>query len=147
MKNNKLLLIGGALIIVLAVGGLIVINNKSTTQTATPAVVEQSIPSIASKDIGLTLKQGIDSQRVVMGVSKTNGIQAIDYQLSWTSKGDIPRGAIGKLDFVEGKPASKELYLGTCSDVCHPDSDVSNIKLIVKVTKTDGKIYQAETSL
>lgn len=147
MKNNRLVLIGGALVIVLLVGGLIVLNNKSTPQTTTPVVQEQSIPSIAVKDIGLTLKQGRDSQRVVMEVTNTSDIESLDYQLSYTAKGNIPRGAIGHVDVESGQKVSHEMYLGTCSDVCHPDSDISNIKLIVKVTKTDGKVYQAEASL
>lgn len=147
MKNNKLLFVGGAVAIVLLVGGLVVLNNKSTSQTTTPSVVEQSVPSIDSKDIGLTLKPGIDSQRVVMGVANTDDIASLDYELSYTAKGDIPRGAIGHVDVKSGQKVSHEMYLGTCSDVCHPDSDISNIKLIVKITKTDGKVYQAEASL
>jgi len=36
------------------------------------------------------------------------------------------------------------MIFGTCSDVCHYDSGVTDIDLIVKITKTDGKIYQVE---
>ncbi|MEK7060949.1 MAG: hypothetical protein AAB931_00330, partial [Patescibacteria group bacterium] len=144
---NKLLLVGGALAIVLLVGGLVLLNNKSTPQETTTAVQEELAPPISAEDIGLTLKQGKDSQRVIMEVTKTHDIESLDYELSYTAKGNIPRGAIGRVDVIAGKKVSQEMYLGTCSDVCHPDSDISNIKLIVKVTKTDGKVYQAEASL
>ncbi len=39
------------------------------------------------------------------------------------------------------------MIFGTCSDVCHYDKDVTDVKLIVKVTKMDGKVYQAETGI
>ena len=146
MKNKKLLLAAGGLIIVLLVGGL-VLNNKPTTPTATPSVQEQSIPSISAKDIGLTLDPGYDKQRVVMTVTKTDDLAVLNYELSYTSKGGIPRGAIGTIPIKNsGKAVVQEIPLGTCSDVCHYDKDVSNIKLVLKVTKTDGKVYQAETT-
>ena len=72
----------------------------------------------------------------------------IDYELSYMSKGDIPRGAIGNIAIKQpGKLVKQEIPLGTCSDVCHYDQDVSNIKLILKVTKTDGTTSQVEKSL
>ena len=91
---------------------------------------------------------GSDGKRVILQITKTEGINSLDYQLSYNSKGDIPRGAIGQIDVkAKGKPVKKDITLGTCSDVCHYDENVSGIKLILKVTKTDGKIYQAEASL
>lgn len=144
VKNNKSLLIGGGILIVLLIGGLVLFTNKSTPAT-TSTIQEQSVPEISADEIGLTLKPGSDKQRVVMSVSKTSDISSLDYELSYTAKGDLPRGAIGQLDVKSGKKTA-EIYLGTCSDVCHPDLDVTNIKLIVKVTKTDGKVYQAEAT-
>lgn len=146
MKNNKLLLIGGIIAIVLLVGGLVLFTNKSTPEETTPTVVEESIPSISAEDIGLSLTPGKDKQRVIMTVAKTDGIESLDYELSYTAQGDLPRGAIGRIDVKGKKSITQEIYLGTCSDVCHPDSEVTNIKIIVKVTKTDGKVYQAEAS-
>ncbi|PIZ98072.1 MAG: hypothetical protein COX78_03885, partial [Candidatus Levybacteria bacterium CG_4_10_14_0_2_um_filter_35_8] len=58
------------------------------------------------------------------------------------------RGAIGHVDIKEpGQSVNQEIVLGTCSDVCHYDQDVKSVKLVVKVTKTDGKVFQAEEKL
>lgn len=148
MQNKKLIILG-VLIVGVLVGGLIIFSNRSSGPTTPSTTKESTIQEIPASSIGLTLKPGSDNQRVVLAIAKTDGMQAIDYELDYTAKKDIPRGIIGKLDFVEGKSASKDLYLGTCSDVCHPDSDVKDIKIIVKVTKKDGTIYQsvATTSL
>lgn len=145
MKNNKLLLVGGVAIIVLLVGALVFFSNRSTTST-TPTVTEESIPEISAEDIGLSLTPGKDRQRVIMAVAKTDGIESLDYELSYIAEGDLPRGAIGHIDVKGKKSISHEIYLGTCSDVCHPDSDVTDIKLILKITKTDGKVYQAQAA-
>lgn len=146
VKNNKLLLIGGVVLIVLLVGGLVLFSNKSATSSTAPTATQESVPTISADSIGLTLKPGSDSHRVVMDVSKTSDIQALDYELSYIAKGNIPRGALGHIDVKSGQKVHQEMYLGTCSDVCHPDSGVTGIKIIVKVTKTDGKIYQSEAS-
>ena len=89
---------------------------------------------------------GSDGKRIIMEITETEDLTSIEYQLSYTSKGDIPRGVIGTAE-VKGSTIRKEIILGTCSDVCHYDQDVSDIKLILKITKTDGKIYQVEKSL
>ncbi|OGH39303.1 MAG: hypothetical protein A3B44_02370 [Candidatus Levybacteria bacterium RIFCSPLOWO2_01_FULL_38_21] len=146
MKNSKNLIIVGAIILVILVSGIFVlVSKKSTKPTPSPAQSEE-ILALSPDDIGLTLEMGSDGKRVIMEVAKIGDLTSIDYQLSYTSKGDIPRGVIGALD-VKGKTIKKEIILGTCSDVCHYDQNVSNIKIILKVTKTDGKIYQVEKSL
>lgn len=142
---NKNLLIGGAVLLILLIGGyFLFFAGKSTTQNTSSTVTEQTIPTISADEIGLSLKPGFDGHRVIMTVTKTDGISSLDYELSYNAKGNIPRGAIGHVDVKKGQKVSQEIYLGTCSDVCHPDSDVSNIKIVVKVNKSDGKVFQAE---
>ncbi len=142
---NKKYLIAGAVLLVLVGSYFLFFANKSSNQT-TPTIAEQNIPTISADSIGLTLKPGSDGKRVIMTVTKTDDINSLDYELSYTSKGDIPRGVIGHVDIKKGQTATADIYLGTCSNVCHPDSDIKNIKLVVKVNKSDGKVYQAETT-
>ncbi len=148
MKNNKNILIGlVALVVVLIVGGVYLVTKKSATL---PVAVrdEMAIATIKPEEIGLTLTMGVDGKRVVMKITKADGISSLDYELSYTSVGDIPRGAIGHVAIkTAGQVVSQEIVLGTCSDTCHYDKDVRDIKLIVKVTKTDGKVYQVEQTL
>lgn len=146
MDRKKLALIGGGALIVLLGSYFLFFAGKSSNQNTTPAVVEQTIPTISAEEIGLSLKPGSDGHRVIMAVTKTSDISSLDYELSYTTKGNIPRGAIGHIDVKNGEKVSQEIYLGTCSDVCHPDSDVTNIKVVVKVNKTDGKVFQAQAS-
>src|SRR3990167_6989383 len=146
MKNNRNLIIVGVIVFILLVGGGVFLATKKSSNPAIPAVQSEEILTLSPLDIGLSLTMGNDGKRVIMEITKTEGLTSIEYQLSYTSKGDIPRGVIGTAE-VKGNIIKKEIILGTCSDVCHYDQDVSNIKVILKVTKTDGKIYKVEKSL
>src|SRR5216684_3856087 len=116
--NRKLIIGIVAVILLIAAGGYFLFFNKSNTPTTTSSQ-EQSIPLISAKDIGLTLTPGADRQRVTLTVTNTQDIASIDYELSYLSKNDVPRGALGHLDVkTPGQPVKTSIYLGTCSDVC-----------------------------
>lgn len=146
MKNNKNLIIAGVIVLLLLVGGGIFLAAKKSPKPAISVQQSEEILTLSPDDIGLSLTKGKDENRIIMRVNKVGGIRAIEYQLSYKSAGDIPRGVIGNAE-ATGKPIEKEIYMGTCSDVCHPDKEISDIKIILKVTKTDGKVYQVEKSL
>ncbi|MBI2613623.1 MAG: hypothetical protein HYW62_02530 [Candidatus Levybacteria bacterium] len=149
MKNKNLIifLIVGA--VVLVGGGFLVLSgNKKAEPVVDQAPLEDQISIIKPEDIGLTLTASSDNRKVILEVKKTEGLAGLDYELSYTSKGDIPRGVIGHIDVRQpGQLVKQEITLGTCSDVCHYDEDVSDIKVILKVAKADGTVSQVEKSL
>lgn len=149
MKNKNLILaIAIGLIVLLGVGGFLIFGKKTSSDVAqqTP-VEEETIVTMKPEEIGLTLEAANDNKKVIFEVAKTEGIVSLDYELSYVSKGDIPRGAMGHIEVKEGKTVSQEVTLGTCSDVCHYDEGVSDVKLVLKVTKADGSTAQVEKSL
>lgn len=148
IMQNKKLLIGIAVVVlaILVVGGFYVLSSKKSSNSTQQDSQEEQVLTLKPEDIGLELSLSDDSKKVTMEVTKVDGIISLEYQLLYNSKGDVPRGVIGTLD-IKGDTIKKEIVLGTCSDVCHYDEDVSNIKIIVKVVKTDGKTYQVEKSL
>lgn len=148
MQKNKLLLIGGiVLVLILFGGGLYFLSAKKTTKEApVQEVKEEVIPTIEPSDIGLTLTPRADKNAIILEITKTEDLSGVDYELSYTAKGDIPRGAIGHIDIKDSK-AKREILFGTCSDTCHYDEDVSNVKVVVKVTKKDGKVVQTQQAV
>ena len=149
MKNKNLVIFLVIGLIVLVGGFLVLSSNKKPAPVQVDQTpLEEKIMIIKPEDIGLTLTASDDNRKIIFEVSNTESITGLDYELSYTSKGDIPRGIIGHIDVKQaGKPVKQEITLGTCSDVCHYDQDVSNIKLILKVTKTDGAVSQVSKSL
>lgn len=149
MKNKNLIIIIIALV-VLVTGGFLILSSGKKAAPAPIALApsEEVVLTIKPEEIGLLLTASPDNKKVILQVANTTGISGLDYELSYTSKGDIPRGVIGHIDIkVVGKPVTQDITLGTCSDVCHYDQDVSDIKLILKVAKTDGTAAQVEKSL
>lgn len=148
--RNKNLIVGLVGVAVVVIVGILVLSSdkKAEPVQVEQTPVEEQVSTIKPEDIGLSLTASSDGRKVILEVKKTEGLAGLDYELSYTSKGDIPRGVIGHIGIPEeGKSVRQEITLGTCSDVCHYDEDVSDIKLILKVTKTDGTISQTEESL
>ncbi|MGH7245744.1 MAG: hypothetical protein ACREGI_02300 [Candidatus Levyibacteriota bacterium] len=151
LKQKNMLYVGGAVVVLLIVivGVFFFVNKKAATPTTPTADDQQQIvPTLSPNDLGLTLSPSRGGKSVTMKITNVNGISAIDYELSYTSQGNIPRGAIGHIDV---KPTdtilTQEMVLGTCSDVCHYDTDVTGVKLVLKVTKSDNKLYSVEQDL
>ncbi|HZJ18671.1 MAG TPA: hypothetical protein VFD45_03580 [Patescibacteria group bacterium] len=145
--NKKYLIPLIAAISLILVGGAVYLfsQRNSSNQASLIEPTMEVIPTIMPSDIGLTLTPGADGKRLYMEITNTKDIAGVDYELSYTTTDDIPRGAIGHVDIkTPGQKIKQEIILGTCSDVCHYDKDITNIKLIVKVTKTNGMVYQAE---
>lgn len=148
--KNKNLIISFAILAIILVGAGVLLLSSNKKEEITPAEqipLEEQITVIKPEDIGLTLSLSKDETRVTFEVTNTEGISGLDYELSYTAKGDIPRGIIGHIDVSPGKKVMQEIKLGTCSDSCHYDEDVSDIKLILKVAKTDGSTASVQKSL
>ncbi len=154
MKNKKIVIIVAVILIILVAGGgtFFILKKSVSGSTPTPTPEQQeAVLTLQPADIGLSLV-GITSGKfadngVEIQISKLTDIASIDYEMDYTSTGDIPRGAIGHVDV---KPTdttfTQQLPFGTCSDKCHFDTGISNVKITLKVTKQDGKIYQVVQS-
>jgi hypothetical protein len=152
MKKRNLIIIVAIVLLVLVGGGYFLFfsnNTSNKTLNVQPEEVEEEIISeITPEELGLSLTASAGNRTVTMEITNLDGIISLDYELSYNSKGDIPRGIVGNIEVTsKDKEIKKELVLGTCSDVCHYDEDVSDIKIILKVTKTDGTVYHTEQTL
>jgi len=162
-KNKNLIIIGAVIVVLLILSGsyFIFLGKKSSTSNQAPASQSQSeqaqsseedqsqspVPTITDSQLGLSLTAEDNDQKVLIQINNTNDIQSIDYQLSYTSTGNIPRGILGSFNINQGQPASQEIVLGTCSDVCHYDTGVTSVQLTLKVVKTDNNTYQLVKTL
>src|SRR3989344_5288111 len=159
MKNKNLIVIGVIVILVIVGGGYFFLSskNESDPRDTEPVAVEETIETLSPEEIGLELSTTNNDREVVISISKPEGIDTIEYELTWGAK--VKDSSSGELlDVVHGisteepielngKPYETEIVMGSCSDVCHYDTGVNNIKIVLKVVKTDGKIYQVEETL
>lgn len=157
LKKNRNLSIAAAVVIVLVVlAGVFLITrfskNSANQQTnQAPAATDQPILKVAAADLGITLTAGPGNKTAILGVADTKDIVSLDYELSYMATvngAQVARGAIGHIDIKsKGTPVKQEITLGTCSDVCHYDVGVTDIKVTLKINKSDGKTYQADLAL
>jgi len=154
LKDKRVLIAAGVAVIalILIIIGVFMLTRGSTSNTTSNSSMAEptQVPvlTLQPADIGLTLVEAASMETATMTITKTDDIASIDYQLSYNalvSGQNIPRGVIGHVDVkTPGQIISQQMVFGTCSDVCHYDTGITGVQLIVKVTKTDGKVYQVQ---
>lgn len=164
MRNKKVLITSGLviLIIVLIAGYVMFFNSRSTgNSNLTPTPISINIENIDASEIGLTMKASPDNQKVQFAIAKMSDIKSVSYELTYEAdsteaersegaEDKAMRAVIGEAEFESGsdKYASPWLDLGSCSrNVCKYDKGVEKVDLILKITKDNNKVYQAEASL
>ena len=150
--DKKVIIAIVLVILILGGGGLYVMNSRSTKPVQTAPVEEiTTVETLSPESIGLDFQFRKDGKAAKIIVSNAAGIKTIEYQLSYQKMVDgeqVPEGLIGDVD-VMGKNSVETDYreFGTCSSgVCRYDNVTSPIKVTMKVTKDDGKVYQVEKS-
>lgn len=154
MKNKTVLIGVLALIVLLLIGGYLLFFAKQAAppRSPLPAQEEETVETVLPQDIGLefTLRPDMKAAKFTM---QAQGITSVEYQISYTKEvngEEVPEALIGEARPTTGNDVIGIDYreFGTCSaKVCRYDRVVSDVTLILKITKTDGKILQAETTL
>src|ERR1035437_5644479 len=156
LKDKRVLVAAAVAVLALVlivVGVFLMMRGSNSSQNANQATTPTEVPvlTLQPSDIGLTLVEAANMQTATMTITKTGDITSVDYQLSYNAEvagQSIPRGTIGHADVkTPGQTIMQKMVFGTCSDVCHYDTGIAEIKLIVKVTKTNGKVYQVEQAV
>lgn len=164
MKNKNLYIIIAAVAVVLiTVGGYLMFgkskNNSTANQTQS---LDENVTKLTPEEIGLELVASPNNKQVKFIINKPSGIIKLEYELSYEadstggssedgeSSDRISRGVAGEdsIDSDESTYESKYLDLGSCSSgTCKYDKGVTKVHLLLKLTKTDGKVYQVEDDL
>lgn len=144
-------------------GGYMLLGNKST-KTADDAglsgpALDDAI-KLSPSEVGLELTATANKKQVKFTLTKAVGVKKVEYELSYEadsaggkddeSGGRITRGVAGEdvIDSDQTTYESKLLDLGSCSSgTCRYDKGVTSVHLLLKLTKSDGKIYQVEQDL
>lgn len=162
--NKKLGMIIGVvvLLLVLGGGGYMLLGKQDAKKSADEiSSTDQEIGTLEPGDIGLELAMTNGNKKVKVMVAKANDIESLEYEITYEA--DVPaaeqveggedrvsRGFSEEAALKSGQSSyeSKEFDLGSCSkNVCRYDTGVTEIEIIMKVIKRDGKIYQVKDSL
>ncbi len=155
---NKTILIALLVLVVIAVAGggyyFVLAKKASPHVVQHPKSTDEETPvlTLLPSDVGLVFTKRDDGKAVKFSLNNDN-IQSVEYQISYTKKvndEEVPEGLIGDSTVSSGADKGSIGYRerGTCSaNKCTYVNVVSGVKLTLKITKNDGKVYQVEDSL
>lgn len=154
-SRNKMLVALSVVLILLVGGGFYVLSNKSSKSDKTSLqdeIKEESYQTLSPDELGLEFMLRSDKKAAKFSIVNAQDIELVEYQISYTKElngEEIPEALIGE---ANKKPGEKKISIdyrefGTCSSgVCRYDKVIGKeVKLILKITKTDGSVYQAES--
>jgi len=158
-KNTTIIIAVAIIVILLGVGGVYLFTRTSSNPTAviTPTPQQQQVLTLQPSDIGLSLtsstytKGSSSGPAMHMEITKLDGISSVDCEIHYTHVIDngsrIAEGILCNLDATNKTSITQDIPFATCSDVCHFHKDIQDIQAILKITKTDGKIYQVKDTM
>lgn len=164
MQSKRTAFIALAVVVLILVGASVYIlsSRKSNPNQPLGQAIEV-IPTIAPNEIGLDFVAKPDKKYVKFTINKPDGIEKVDYEISYDAiapqdssgeggGGKVTQslaGSLAKKDVKNGKLGIDWRELGTCSTggLCRFDQGITSVNLILKLTKTDNKVFQVETSI
>jgi len=161
LSGRRFYILGAIAIVLLLIVGYFMVTGGKSTNTNTPNADELINAEQLSPDvIGLSLSASADKKRVIMKITKLEGVKSITYELSYDAQ-VVDKESGEKLTVTHGlgpstievKPNDREivrsdLTLGTCSSgVCRYDDVVSDVKFVIKVIYNNGRVGVVEESL
>jgi len=162
MKDKKpLIIVAAVVVILLLLGGFFMMqkSDKGSSTVNESGFVEEDLPKLSANEVGLILKASSNKKQVQFMLSKAAEFTGLEYELSYEADSAgggedgeparITRGVAGE-DTLDGSAeyTSKMLDLGSCSSgTCRYDTGVKTVKLLLKLTKTDGTVYQVDSSI
>lgn len=142
-KDKNILIIAGVVLVVVLVGFFLLRGRGGQTALNREEVLPTSevIPTVdASVRVSVTAnKKKTEVELAINGIPK--GTQTIEYELSYNTEGDIPKGTAASPTDVSGQSSySKTITLGTCSSgSCVYDKVTGPIKVTIKFDGSYGK--------
>jgi hypothetical protein len=152
-------IIGSLIILIVVVGFFVISSSQSKSSEVNVKTIEETISKLSPGEIGLEMIARADKKAVKLRLNKASDIAKIEFDLVYEAdlaggtesegEGRITRNVTDEL-LINGKsPFETKFYdLGSCSsNRCRYDTGVTEVQVVMKVTKINGKIYQVEDSL
>lgn len=152
LKDKKVLALIIALIVLVIGGAVLAYMRSNKTPDPADQFVAENLPTLSASDIGLEVTVRGDKRAIMFEVTKAEDIERIEYEITYEKEIDgeiVPEGLYGEMNIaLDGITKTDYREFGTCSSgVCRYDNVVSDIKITMKVTKKDGKVYLVEETV
>lgn len=155
-QNKKILAAGTVILVLILVGGgfLVLSNRNKPANFSNPSdqsAGEAPVATLTAKDIGLVVTVRSDDHAMMFKINNASDIQHVDYQITYDHLVDgntVSEGITGEMNIAQdGITKTDWRNFGTCSATCRYDVGVSNVQLIMKILKKDGKLYSLQQAV
>jgi hypothetical protein len=162
LKKKSVPIILG-IVVLLVIGGIgyFILSNNAKKTAQEDTFVDNSVQTLSPSAIGLKLEASPDSKKVRFTIASASDIKDIEYELTYDadstaeersegSEARVKRGITGEESIKAGSSTyqSSWLILGSQSaNIVRYDTGVTSVGITLKITKTNGKIYQVQDSL
>lgn len=154
LEDKKIQVAATVVVIVLLLVGVFLFLHKSPSKEKVIIPNQfstEELPKITPEDIGMVVTIRSDKKAVMFELKKAADIKHVDYEIRYNHIVDgeqVQEGILGIMNIAEdGITKTDFRTFGTCSATCRYDVGVSDVSIILKVTKNDGKQYQVEKSV
>jgi hypothetical protein len=161
LKNKPLLIGVVILLFVILGGGFYVLSSGKKAAAPTDTSQDQVVLNMKPEEIGLTLALTPDNKKVKFKADKLSGVSHLEWEFSYDADipvsnegggeagGKVTQSFGGETDVKGSSYESIFREIGTCSTggKCRYDSGVQKVDILIKVTKSDGKVYQVKDSI
>lgn len=153
LKNKKVLAAVAVFLVLVVLGGAFFISRNQNISSRDidikDEITDSGLPSLDPSDIGMVVTLRPDGKALMFELTKTFDINSVEYTIEYEKEIEgerVPEGIFGLMNIAEdGITKTDYREFGTCSSGrCRYDNVVSDITIILKVTKKDGKEYQVE---
>lgn len=153
LKNKKILGVIAVFVILILVGGgfFLIKSNNSSSDSASPddQFASEDLPSLSPEDIGMIVTVRKDNKALMFELTKADDIKHVEYTIEYNKDIDgetVPEGIFGVMNISEdGITKTDFREFGTCSaGKCRYDNVNSDVTIVLKVTKKDGRDYQVK---
>lgn len=151
LKNKKVVAGIVTVLMLLVIGGVVAVTKK---QNPAPddSTVSKNLPKLDPSEIGMIVTLRKDNKAIMFELTKTQDIVHVEYTIEYDKEVDgevVPEGVFGVMNIAQdGITKTDFREFGTCSSgKCRYDKVVSDIKIILTVTKRDNKDYLVEETV
>lgn len=128
-------------IIILLISYFTLIKPKANNNDLVPTPTVAEVYPTISSDIKVDLSSKNDNKAIVLRISNIpQGVESIDYEISYLTGDGLPRGVVGTIKIAQEKEIIRDdIVLGTCSSgSCVYDKGVREVDLSLKFNSRAG---------
>lgn len=135
--------------VLIVAGGVFLLSRNQSEDTGDGGVTieDSGLPNLDPEDIGMEVTVRADKKAIMFELTKADDIKRVEYTIEYEKEIEgetVPEGIFGEMNIAsDGITKTDFREFGTCSSGrCRYDNVVSDITIVLKVTKKDGKDYE-----